>query len=372
MMINLFNATDHSGGHPPTTPGNAPADRALRNRFLKAVKEGRVDEVRNLISNHGINPNFGTDDAAGTFPLILAAKNGDLPMIATLIYYGADVNCASNNGKSPLIYALEYKKPRAASVLIGRGANVNHADSLGRTALHVTTTENMYPMTRVLLSKGADPNAVTLDGYTPLMQSVLRKDRALLPFDTSIVQALLEANGSGGPSDPTLATERDRLTAVHIAAARGFVEDLKAIVRSEEGTRACSCLDVLNRSPLWLAADRGHADAVRVLINSSLDVVNRPSIDPQNPTPLYAMAMNSNGGVAVEGMTILLNSSADLRVRTADGRTVLHRACQLGNLEMVKLLLRKGADPLAADNEGKQPLVCLPWWNIVFLGLRGV
>lgn len=60
----------------------------------------------------------------------------------------------------------------------------------------------------------------------------------------------------------------------------------------------------------------------------------------------------------IASVQLLLDSGTDVdvNVKDADGATVLHIACAMGNKEMAKYLLDKGADVNAKDNEQSTPL----------------
>jgi ankyrin len=346
-----------------------------RNRqFFKAIKVGDLDAVEDFIVKKRVNPNVRSIDESRTCPLIEAARNGDLPMIDLLLYHGAELDCKAGNGKTPLICALEAQKIDAALALIQRGADarredarskgadINHGDENGIAALHVAAKKNMYPVVQVLLDNGANPNCRSKQGYTPLMLSVLRDDRHLRPFSLNVLRVLLEPVGdrpAANPAHPT-SEETGEVTALHIASSRGFNEDLRVIAESTQARshRACARLDAQNRSALWLAAEKGNIVAVRILVNQSLSVLNETSEDGNHYTPLWAAASYGHGA-AVEIMDLLLKAKADGRTLNNKGQTVMHRACELGDVRMVNLLLRWGISTVG-DEKGRQPLVCLP------------
>ena len=60
-----------------------------------------------------------------------------------------------------------------------------------------------------------------------------------------------------------------------------------------------------------------------------------------------------------EGMRLLedlLEGGVDANLLGDNGRTLLHVAVMMGNIDPIKILLAAGADPNRADNEGKTPL----------------
>ena len=51
----------------------------------------------------------------------------------------------------------------------------------------------------------------------------------------------------------------------------------------------------------------------------------------------------------------LLKQGADSDIKSFDGESVLHLACDLSNLKMVKLLIKNGADLSACNRQGQTP-----------------
>jgi cytohesin len=52
----------------------------------------------------------------------------------------------------------------------------------------------------------------------------------------------------------------------------------------------------------------------------------------------------------------MLKHGANPNAKDDNGWTPLHRAAYCGHVEIVMILLERGADPLIADNEGNIPL----------------
>ena len=57
----------------------------------------------------------------------------------------------------------------------------------------------------------------------------------------------------------------------------------------------------------------------------------------------------------VEIVKMLLKEGADVNARDKYGRTALYVAAWRGHVEIVKMLLKEGADVNAADNDGNTP-----------------
>ncbi|RDD34218.1 ankyrin repeat protein [Wolbachia endosymbiont of Cylisticus convexus] len=83
------------------------------------------------------------------------------------------------------------------------------------------------------------------------------------------------------------------------------------------------------------------------------DKVVKPTIDEQGNTPLHTAAWEGN----LEVVKLLLKHGADVHAENFERKTPLHFAAWEGGLKVVKLLLKHRADVHAKDFERK--LLCI-------------
>ncbi|ELT99631.1 hypothetical protein CAPTEDRAFT_39776, partial [Capitella teleta] len=138
-------------------------------------------------------------------------------MIDLLIDYGADVNCADQNGdthlhkvcflnnvrmvkfllnkgleidareilgKTPLHMAISDSSNETTlimivEVLVTNGANVDTSDHDGDTPLHVASIKKYLSIVNYLLGNGADPNAINNEGNTPYHYAIWNEQKQL-------------------------------------------------------------------------------------------------------------------------------------------------------------------------------------------------
>lgn len=105
-------------------------------------------------------------------------------------------------------------------------------------------------------------------------------------------------------------------------------------------------------TPLILASQRGHADVVTFLLASGAD----PNLSEQTGlTPLHVLA--SHLGKPTEVIAnALLDMDADVNAQSRRGHTPLNDAAFFGNVALVKILVRRGADARIHDDTDSGPL----------------
>jgi ankyrin repeat protein len=145
-------------------------------------------------------------------------------------------------------------------------------------------------------------------------------------------------------------------SALQESAAQGDATSVRALLAA--GANKSSRVDgpqlrENGMTPLALAASKGHADVVRVLLTAGTGTEDGGAA----PTPLERAARAGHRDAA-----LLLRdaggSTAFLRERDGDGNYPLHTACRGGDLALARLLVELGADVNASNNYGGTALTC--------------
>jgi ankyrin repeat protein len=100
--------------------------------------------------------------------------------------------------------------------------------------------------------------------------------------------------------------------------------------------------------PLGLAIFFHHPALARTLIERGADV-NAAADNAQRVAPLHSAASVGD----IETMRLLLDRGADPNARQAAGFTAMHAAAGNGDLDMARLLVARGADRHARTDDGK-------------------
>ncbi|KAF8542160.1 ankyrin repeat-containing domain protein [Trichophaea hybrida] len=100
--------------------------------------------------------------------LDLAAEVGKVDLICLLLEKGADKNCTSEEGTTPVHHAAKYGRSDALRILVQKGADVNVESCEGLTPIHLATQNDQGSILEVLIQMGGDVNATDNEGQTAL------------------------------------------------------------------------------------------------------------------------------------------------------------------------------------------------------------
>jgi uncharacterized protein len=269
-----------------------------------AVHHGAVDIVDTLLR-------AGADPSAVTrydvSPLMLAIWNGDERMVERLMAAGADPRQSRPEGDTLLMHAARIGEPAIVKSLIAHGLDVGAREHwLGQTALMWAAAEDHAEIVHMLADAGADLEA-TARIMSPPQRDILdsRTDK-----DGAALQVLQTTFPRGG------------FTALLFASRNGSVKSAEVLVRAGADLNHA---DPDGITPLHIAIRNAHYDVAALLIQAGADV---NAVDRVGSSPLYvAVDMNS--------LDWMPNQPPPRRTGT------------LSSLDLVKMLLTKGAAPNA-------------------------
>lgn len=108
------------------------------------------------------------------------------------------------------------------------------------------------------------------------------------------------------------------------------------------------------RQPLHIAAEIGHSEVSRILIDSGAEV---SAVDMDMSTPLHLASLKGHEAV----VRLLLENGAEVRTADKDHHTPLHLAANEGHRPVVRLLLENGAQVSSVDRNNQTPLHLAAW-----------
>ncbi len=272
----------------------------------------------------------------GVTPLFLAVTNGSLELTEVLLDAGARATAALPSGETVLMTAVRGGNAAVVKRLLGAGADPNAAQkSKGQTALMWAATAKNVDVARALLEGGAKVTSTTGTGFTALLFGA--KEGSV-----EMAQLLLDAGADVNEQ------AKDGSTALLAATVRGHAP--LAMFLLDRGAKPDGALDVAGYSPLHWAAAR-------------FDDVLAP-IEPNQTGEWKALwgMPDRKGKIAL--VNALLAKGASLSAKTTKplprtgfgevflGATPFIVATGSGDVEVMKLLLAKGADAKAPGDGG--------------------
>lgn len=220
------------------------------------------------------------------------------------------LHVAAMNGK---LYLLE--------ICTKHGANVEGTDAYGRTALHYATMNGFTDCVSFLLTRQTDIECRDHDGFSPLIYAIMNGH-------THCVEILIQANANIEP--------RHAGDHIPLSLACHFGHTDIALMLYNQGAKNLPNAESLY--PLHLAARQGHAELCRVLSQNKQDL-DKP--DKYNTwTPVFWAANDGH----VDCVRILINAGCKVNAKDENGKTALYYAAWEGHMDCVQLLLDAGCE----------------------------
>jgi uncharacterized protein len=317
----------------PATNINKPSDDGTT-PLMWAVNKGDVAEVRRLL-RLGANPKLVNNYGASAMSLAAEVANTDI--LKLLIETGVDPDSANPEGMTALLAVSRTGNVEAAQVLLKAGAKVDAREKWGgQTALMWASARRHPAMMELLIAKGADVNARSTDrnyqrhiqaegrpksldsgGLTPLLYAARENCMAC-------VDVLLKNKADINLPDP------DGVPPLIVAILNANWDLAKQLIDAGADVNQW---DIYGETPLYLALNsRTRLDGGR----ASIDPINKTT-----GTAIVRMLLDKGANPNAQLFFQPANLSGTTNLR---GATPLIRAANNNDIEMVKLLLEKGAD----------------------------
>jgi ankyrin repeat protein len=377
-------------------------------------------EMADLLIYAGANLK-ATTRLGGYTPLYMAAKSGSATVVARLLKAGADPKVSTSLGLTPLMMAALAGSPEAVKLLLDGGADPNATETEhGQTALSFAAAFNQPDAIKMLAEHGADVNTASTvikpapargfgGGGAQGAQAAAQRGGAGRGNAGNANASAANQTGRGGRGGQAQAAGGNGGAAAAQAAAqqngadgsnrgggnnKGGLSPLMYAARqgSEEAAQALvdlgADLDQVSAdhtTALLFATINAHFGLARMLVDHGANP-NIASAD--GATPLYGVANTQwarhssypqptpkyEKTTYLELMQDLLDKGADPNMRlvkelwyseynfslesaTAAGTTAFWKCAEVGDIDGMKLLVSRGADPNIASNEGVTPLL---------------
>ncbi|KAM9327937.1 protein phosphatase 1 regulatory subunit 12A isoform 2-T2 [Pholidichthys leucotaenia] len=220
--------------------------------FLAACSSGDTEEVLRMLER-GADINYANVD--GLTALHQACIDDNVDMVTFLVEHGASVNQPDNEGWIPLHAAASCGYLDIAEYLISQGASVGVVNSEGETPLDIAEEEAMEE----LLQNEINRQGVDIEAARKEEERIMLRD-ARQWLNSGQIQDVRHAKSGG--------------TALHVAAAKGYVEVLKLLIQAGYNV---NIKDYDGWTPLHAAAHWGKEEACRILVENlcDMDAINK-------------------------------------------------------------------------------------------------
>lgn len=314
-----------------------------------AIKNGKIGSVQNILKN---NPDeIHKQNMYGYYPLHYAVLHGKHKIIGVLVRAGSDVQKSARVIPPEMMERLEKRNENQLSEqlkqlkvalrpidiatiqghlnickqLVAQGASLQHSED-GITLLH-RAAGSLHPhIVSWLLENGLNANAQAKNGFTPLLAAL---------------------------SHPIMFQDK-KLPQKQLRRSNRMVKVVRQLLK--HGANVNIETEETN-NPVYLAISHNvDPQIVKLLVRHGAKTTIR---EDDNLTPLHmaieAQAHDVPKERVLQYINILLKHNADPNARADGNITPLHLATLIGDIDLVRTLLRKRADPRIATDPNLPP-----------------
>ncbi|KAJ3616119.1 hypothetical protein Zmor_012053 [Zophobas morio] len=261
---------------------------------------------------------------------VLNKKIDRLKLVKFLVENKSDVNLVNRNQRTPICEAALEGHIEVVKYIFDNNADITIADSESVTPLFAAVSGNHHRIVDLLAKNVADVNIADAQEIIPIHEAALKEIWTLSKFCLTIT-----------------ATSMSKSESVMDLSITQLSRDILPLSNTWQTTMSTGVttmaknvkIDVLSQdlvSPVFLAAQNGHFEVVKFLVERGASV---DTADDQGDAPVIAAASGEHFGI----VKYLVQKNADVNSVNKRGLTTLAHVVARNNTSMAKFLMEKGA-----------------------------
>jgi ankyrin repeat protein len=301
-------------------------------------------------------------------PLQIAARMGNLELVNVLLSAGAVVNTDESFWSSALQNAAKACHCEIVQLFLDANADINACFGHYGCPLACAIEENCEPLIKLLLANKADINAVGQSGITSLQAASMVNDEVMIAFllkhGAKVNTQIPKRGPCYKPPRTALqwAVKNKNYTILSLLLDAG--QNINQISRSQHRAPTTALVTAVKDSnhemitfllnagadpsldsSITYAAKASDVGLVSTLLQKGADIDHVSGPDDEyasgrNTNALHHAVLESN----LEMIRFLINQGADPNVNIGGARSILQLATDLGDMEVIQVLIEAGAD----------------------------
>ncbi|KAJ5072233.1 ankyrin repeat protein [Anaeramoeba ignava] len=325
------------------------------------VKKNSVDTCEFLYKKMKPKATY-TKTKEGLLPIHIAAKYGQIQIIEMLMKNKVKIKTLSKEKRTALHYASEAGQKETVEFLINAGLSVNITDSNRLTPLTLAQMNKHNDVCSILMNHGAKSaiHEFIKLGKVNKIKKLLKKRMEIEAYDKEENKPLhLSVALRNYEITDLLVTQgaqidcldANKSTPLHIAIKNGDFRIVGYLI--SKGVNL-EIEDGDGNKPIHLAIIHDHMEILRKIAGTG---INLQMYNSQGTTALNIAAQQKN----FAAFQILFDFGADINISDIDKKTPLHEAVERGHFDFISDLFaartQKSININAVDNLGRTPLM---------------
>ncbi|XP_041479669.1 E3 ubiquitin-protein ligase MIB2-like isoform X2 [Lytechinus variegatus] len=310
---------------------------SIESQLYNAAKTGDHDRVLEILSSSPENVNGKVNDKSA---LHKASARGHLKVVKALIEAGADIEITTDDGHTPLHYAVDGDEPAVVKYLIEKGADIDRGSTRQRRAIHRAAYGNFVDCARILINHGCDVNVQDREKDTPLHEAIITNSidvaellLAVPKLDTTLTNKrnmppILFASLKDRPEivrmvarhcPSSIAVPKQHgYNVLHIAAVNNHVEVMKILLAIEDHGLCIETKNSEGQTALHLASYKAYSESIEYLISLGADINSQCH---KGHSPLHLVASRTRKPTEIKETPVLKRIRKKYRDRGVGGNT---------------------------------------------------